>query len=91
MSLYVIGLNGNVLPVSQRSCIWLMRPGRKKLGEHIVEAVLYGSLQMLFCRQQFLATERHKMAAGHGDLVSADIVCTLIVTVNRASKYTSEF
>lgn len=35
---------------------------------------------MLFCRQQLLATERHKMAAGHRDLVSSDIVCTLIVS-----------
>lgn len=80
MSLYLIGLKGNVLTVLQRSCIWLMRPSRKKLGEYIVKAVLYGSLRMLFCRQQLLATERHKMAAGHRNLVSSDIVCTLIVS-----------
>lgn len=50
MSLCLIGLNGNVLPVLQRSSIWLMRPCHKKPGEHIVKAVLYGSCQMLFCR-----------------------------------------
>jgi len=74
MSLYLIGLNGNVLITLQRSCIWLMKTSHKKLGEYIVKVVLYGCLLMSLCRQQLLATVRHKITAGHGDFISSDIV-----------------
>lgn len=79
MSLYLTGLDGKVLIMLQRSCIWLTKSSHKKLGEYIMKVVLYGCLIMFLCRQQLLATVRHKITAGHGDLISSDIVIFVFV------------
>lgn len=69
MSLCLRGLSGNVLIMLQRSCIWLTKSSHKMLQEYIVTVILYGCLLMFLCRQQLLATVRHKITAGHGDLI----------------------
>lgn len=80
MPLCLTALNGNVLIMLQRSCIWLMKSSHEKLGERIMKAVLYGCpLLMFLCGQQLLVIVRHKITAGHGDLISSGIVIFVFV------------